>query len=407
MRRLTAPLVRGVLALGLLLAALGCGAPERERVTIMVPWSGTEFKAFHSVVEDFEKANPGIDVAPQVTRALTQQLDAAVAAETPPDLAVLPSVGAIAKYRGGALRPLGVDTSSFVDPFRLLAMDDGKVYAVPVKADVKSLVWYDRRLTPKPAGTWSALQGRPETWCLGLESPGATSGWPGADWIADILLAEEGVETYEDWVSRGGVRWNSAPVREAWETWWGVVEGGSKGATGRGFDEAAVELVGDRCSLGHGALSAMAFPPDLMEDERYTYALPSPRQALEVSADFVGKFTRDNPGADRLIAYLAGARAQQTWVNEPGYALSANRRVTTYDNPTQARIAGMLRSGHTLCFSAADAMDPDVSAAFYRAVMEYVNGEDLTKLLKALDRVQEHLGDSPRPTPLCGAPNQA
>ncbi|MGW6905235.1 ABC transporter substrate-binding protein [Streptomyces sp. NPDC054940] len=406
MKRLTAPLVRCALALGLLLAALGCGAPERERVTIMVPWSGTEFKAFYSVIEAFEEANPGIDVAPQVTRALTQQLDAAVAAEAPPDLAVLPSVGAIAKYRGGALRPLGVDTSSFVDPFRRLAMDDGKVYAVPVKADVKSLVWYDRRLTPKPAGTWSALQKRPETWCLGLESPGATSGWPGADWIADILLAEEGVAAYENWISGDGVTWNSPPVREAWERWWGLVEG-SEGATAREFDEAAVELVRNRCSLGHGALSAMAFPADLMKDERYTYALPAPRQALEVSADFVGKFTRDNPGADRLIAYLAGAKAQQTWVNEPGYALSANRQVTTYGNRTQARIAGMLRSGHTLCFSAADAMDPDVSAAFYRAVMEYVNGEDLTGLLKALDQVQQHLGDSPRPTPLCGTPNQA
>lgn len=406
MRRLTAPLVRCALALGLLLAAVGCGTQERERVTIMVPWSDTEFKAFYAVIEAFEDRNPDIDVAPQVTRALTQQLDAAVAAEAPPDLAVLPSVGAIAKYRKDkALRPLGVDTSSFVDPFRSLAMHQGDVYAVPVKADVKSLVWYDRRLTPKPPGTWSALRNRPETWCLGLESPGATSGWPGADWIADILLAEGGVDTYEDWVSRDGVTWNSAPVRKAWEAWWDLVEG-SEGATTRAFDEAAEELVDHTCSLGHGALSAMAFPPDLMKDERYTYALPSPRQALEVSADFVGKFTEDNPGADRLIAYLAGAEAQQTWVNEPGYALSANKEVTAYGTSTQERIAGLLRSGHTLCFSAADAMDPDVSAAFYRAVMEYANGEDLTGLLKALDRVQRHLGDSPAPTPLCGTPNQ-
>ncbi|MGA5318868.1 extracellular solute-binding protein [Streptomyces seoulensis] len=67
------------------------------------------------IVEDFERGHPGIDVEPQVTRALTQQLDAAVGAGARPDLAVLPSVGAITKYRAeGALRKLDVDTDAYV-----------------------------------------------------------------------------------------------------------------------------------------------------------------------------------------------------------------------------------------------------------------------------------------------------
>lgn len=98
MRRLTAPLVRCALVLALLLAPVACGEPRQDKVTIMVPWSGTEFQAFYAVVKAFEKDHD-IDVEPQVTRALTQQLDAAVAADAEPDLAVLPSVGAIAKYR--------------------------------------------------------------------------------------------------------------------------------------------------------------------------------------------------------------------------------------------------------------------------------------------------------------------
>jgi alpha-glucoside transport system substrate-binding protein len=405
MRGLTAPLVRCVIVLGLLLAAAGCGEPGQDRVTIMVPWSDAEFRAFYSVVKAFEK-DTHIDVDVQVTRALTQQLDAAVAADAAPDLAVLPSVGAIAEYRKDeTLRPLDVDTTSFVRPFRELAMDGGVVYAVPVKADVKSLVWYDPdEGTSQPPRNWTALGSRPDRWCLGLES-GPTSGWPGADWIADILLSERGVDAYEDWVS-GGEKWNSTPVRAAWKTWHDLVESSLDGASTRRFSEAARGMTDHTCSLGHGALSAMAFPQDEVKAGTYTYVTPAPNRALEVSADFVGKFTGDNDSADRLISYLASTKAQQAWVNGPGYALSANEEVTAYDNSTQARIAAMLRSGYTLCFSAADAMDPDVSAAFYRAVLNYANGEDLTELLKALDRVQKEMrapGSAP-PTPLCGTP---
>ncbi|MEW2049126.1 extracellular solute-binding protein [Streptomyces sp. NPDC005476] len=406
MRRLKAPLVRCALVLALLLAPVACGEPLKDKVTIMVPWSGTEFQAFYAVVKAFEKDHD-IDVEPQVTRALTQQLDAAVAADAEPDLAVLPSVGAIAKYREeGALRRLGIDTQAYVQPFRGLGMHGGEVYAVPVKADVKSLVWYDARVTPRPPDSWTALRSRSDDWCLGLES-GPTSGWPGADWIADILLADGGVDPYTDWAS-GEVQWDGKPVRDAWSTWGDLVNGARTGAAAFDFRAAAKRMTEGKCSLSHGALSAMAFDPAQVKDDGYTY-VPSSREALEVSADFVGKFT-GNRSADEFIAYLAGARAQQAWVDEPGFALSADSRVTRYADTTQGRIAQMLRSPrYTLCFSAADAMDPDVSAAFYRAVLDYANGKAAGPLLEALDDVQEELGyanpkSPPPPAPLCHTP---
>jgi alpha-glucoside transport system substrate-binding protein len=407
MRRLKAPLLRCALVLGLLLAPVACGEPEKDKVTIMVPWSGTEFKAFYAVVKDFERDHD-IDIEPQVTRALTQQLDAAVAADAKPDLAVLPSVGAIAKYRKeGVLLKLDVDTKAYVQPFRGLGMNGRDVYAVPVKADVKSLLWYDARVTPRPPESWTALSARSDRWCLGLES-GPTSGWPGADWIADILLADKGVGPYTAWAS-GDAEWDKGAVMDAWTAWGHLVAGARKGAATFNFRAAAERMTKKGCSLSHGALSAMAFDSAQVKDDGYTY-VPSSRDALQVSADFVGKFTR-NKSADEFIKYLASARAQQAWVNEPGFALSADNRVTEYDNTTQGRIAGMLRSPrYTLCFSAADAMDPDVSAAFYRAVLDSANGEDLTPLLAALNRVQTalgyaHPGSPPPPRPLCSPPN--
>lgn len=409
-RRLTAPLVRCALVLGLLLAPVACGEPADSKVTIMVPWSGKEFEAFYAVVEAFERSHPGIDVEPQVTRALTQQLDAAVAADAEPDLAVLPSVGAIAKYQQeGALRRLDVDTSDYVQPFRGLGMHStsattgtGDVYAVPVKADVKSLVWYDATATAKPPADWAALRSRHYTWCLGLES-GPTSGWPGADWIADLLLAGKGVDAYTAWAS-GDARWDKGPVHGAWIAWGDLVGNAVKGAARTDFRAAVRQM--PACSLGHGTLSAMDFDAAQVRKRRYLYVSP-PGRTLQVSADFVGKFT-GNESADEFIAYLASTPAQRMWVNRPGFALSADRQVAVadYDDPVQGGIAGMFHtSAYTLCFSAADAMDPDVSAAFYRAVLEYADGAPEGPLLKALDKVQAALGLArSKSPPLCAAP---
>ncbi|MDX3119060.1 ABC transporter substrate-binding protein [Streptomyces scabiei] len=409
-RTLTAPLVRCALVLGLLLAPVACAEPADSKVTIMVPWSGKEFEAFYAVVEAFERSHPGIDVEPQVTRALTQQLDAAVAADAEPDLAVLPSVGAIAKYQQeGALRRLDVDTRDYVQPFRGLGMHSTKntagadaVYAIPVKADVKSLVWYDATATPKPPADWAALRSRHYSWCLGLES-GPTSGWPGADWIADLLLAEKGVDAYTAWAS-GNAQWDEGPVHRAWIEWGDLVGGARSGAAKTDFRAAVKQM--PRCSLGHGTLSAMDFDADQVKRGRYLYVSP-PGRTLQVSADFVGKFT-GNASADEFIAYLASAPAQRMWVNRPGFALSADKRVTVkdYDDAVQGGIAGMLHtSAYTLCFSAADAMDPDVSAAFYRAVLEYADGAAEGPLLKALDKVQAALGLARSTSPpLCATP---
>ncbi|WP_175647574.1 ABC transporter substrate-binding protein [Streptomyces cyaneochromogenes] len=406
MRRPTAPLVRCALVLGLLLTAVGCGDAEKSRVTIMVPWTRTEFAAFHSLIDAFEESHPTIDVQPQVTRDLTPQLDAAVAAGAAPDLAVLPSVGALTKFRNDrSLQPIAIDTKAFVQPFRGLAMHGDVVYAVPVKADVKSLVWYDPEvIVPPPPKTWAALASRPESWCLGLAS-GPTSGWPGADWIADILLAGEGVDAYKAWAS-GTREWGS--VAEAWSTWRDLIDKNEKElaqASGLSFTEATEDMKDNTCSLSHGALSAQDFEADQVRT--YTYVKPLKGQPLEVSADFVVKFT-DDDSAEKFVRYLATAQAQQAWADAPGFALSAHKDVTRYENATQGQVAAMLRSGHTLCFSAADAMDPDVSAAFYRAVLEYVKGAELKGLLEALDRVRQRLGtdDSPPSTPLCGTPNQ-
>ena len=93
---------------------------------------------------------------------------------------------------------------------------DGKFYAAPLGANVKSFVWYSPQAfkdkgyeVPK---TWAELLALSDKiaadnpgdevkpWCAGIESGDAT-GWPATDWIEDVMLRTAGPETYDKWVN--------------------------------------------------------------------------------------------------------------------------------------------------------------------------------------------------------------
>ncbi|WP_420031944.1 extracellular solute-binding protein [Streptomyces sp. cg28] len=418
-RTAVARLVQLLTVTALLAGLVACAGSGDRHVTVMVPWTAQdEFGAFYSVVEDFEH-DTGIQVDVQVTRALTQQLDAAVAADAPPDLAVLPSPAAIAHYARRSAPDLErldgktVDPGAYLEPFRGLAQVNGATYAVPVKIDVKSLVWYDTETTDTPrTRSTEALhafvrQGRLD-WCLGLAS-GPTSGWPGADWIADIVLADAGTQVYASWAA-GRLPWTDSAIARAWTRWRDLVGTATlKKASEVGFTEATQAMAAREpgCRLAHGARSALAAA--LRKEPRFDFVAPAARAPLEVSGDFIGMFTDDNPAARDFVHYLSGARAQQTWVDAAGSAaFSARTDGIVYRNAAQQRIAALLKpaSGHPLCFGAADMMSPDTAAAFYRAVLDYADeGGDVTKLMDRLQQVQTSLGAEQVPQgDICSGP---
>jgi alpha-glucoside transport system substrate-binding protein len=409
-----------LLALGLGAACAACGgAAQSQAVTIMVPWSmGTgEYSAFAAVMNRFEDET-GIQVRPQVTRAVAQQLDADLSAGNPPDLVDLPSPGAVEQYEAeGHLRPLTVDLSAYDQPWRGLAESaGGTVYAVPVKADVKSLIWYDTSAVPSPPASWKALEnlsGHGTPWCLGLAS-GSTSGWPGADWVADLLLSRHQAGDYTKWLA-GQLAWQSPEVKDAWQTWGALmrhgaaVDGGIKGALFTPFNNAARGMAAGGCELEHGALSATG----LTSTAGYGYVvLPSasgPAAPLMVSGDFMGLFT-GNPAARKFLTYLASDEAQKLWVRQAGgHAFSADSAVppAAYPPGVQRQIAGLLQpSARTaLCFDAGDMMVPDMSTAFQQAALRYINNRDtLPALLAGLQKTQRGAGSSPGAKLACAQP---
>jgi alpha-glucoside transport system substrate-binding protein len=397
----------------------GCaGAGATPTVTILGSWTGAEEESFEAVLAAFE-AEEDIKVEYSGTRALGQVLRSEVQQGTPPDLAVLPSPGELANYaRDGYLHALddvlGPQTDEYSGQWvELERAATGSRYGVAVKADLKGTVWFNPKRLPAP---------KPETeaelsaflrdvagaapWCMGM---GATpdSGWPGTDWVENVLLQQAGPDVYRQWAG-GRLAWTSEPVKRAWLTWGqfigpDAVRGGPKSVlltdfvdAGRGlFDQSAGCLLDHQGTFAMSTYKGYGMPLVAGEDFDF-FPYPSStggERAWEVSADLAAMFNR-TPESEKLIKFLASARAQEIWPRGGG-AFSVNRKVPTavYGDDVSRKIASTLTSSGTFCFDASDLMPGVMRTAFYRAALEYVNDPArLDTVLAQLDTVRTNIG---------------
>jgi len=232
------------------------------------------------------------------------------------------------------------------------------------------------------------------------------SGFPGTDWLEDILL-HQAPDQYGRWAA-GKLAWTDEVVRTAWQSWGtlvlapGAVRGGSTAALLTSFADAGRGLFADPpgCLLehlgsfaigGYQAIPRPAGPPVPDRDFRF-FPFPGTGKPArsEVSADLAGMF-RDTPAARRLMAYLAGERGQRIWPSG-GTTFSVHQGLVeqgVYGTDVTQRIASTLAKGTELCFDASDAMPSAMTSAFYQAVLEYLAHPDrLDTLLGELEQVR-------------------
>lgn len=412
------------LALALAAPPAGC-ASSGSSITIMVAWSGVELQAFRQLADGFQ-SQYGVHVNIESTRALTQELAAAIQQDQQPDLAALPSLGAVYQYqRAGQLKPLEqISAGQYPQPWRgLMSAGGTSVVAVPVKVSIQSLIWSDKKSFPGPLPTtWSALLGVDKAaeasgktpWCLAVASE-STSGWPGTDWIKEILLAQSTPDQYQAWVEGGSDSgWRTGPAARAWQTWGQLVTdpkalyAPASGLLTETLGSAYVDMAKGRCLLSRGAYVDQGFDPAKPLDPGMDFAtFPGFGRAspIEASGDFVGIF-RDSTPAQEFIRYLMQQPQQEQWVTADPGALSIVSGLT-YPNAVLTRISRMLNSPrYTLCFDASDAMPPDLSDAFNHAVLQYLDDpSQLPDILSGLDRAQARAKADGAPfvtTPVCG-----
>ncbi len=397
----------------------GCASSASGgRVTILGSWTGVEEQPVRQMLDVFEQQT-GIQVDYIGTAAVDQVLQSAVQRGSPPDVAVLPSLGDAARYRSELKRLDGMVGDEWADGYSqqwqelAAAGTNDELYSVPVKVNLKGLVWFNSKHPPRQVPrTFEELTalgneiaaGGTAPWCLGVSAQ-STSGWPGTDWIENILLHQSGVDAYQEWAT-GRLPWTSPVVRQAWTTWGqvvagsGQVRGGSTAALLTEFGDAARPMFADEpgCLMEHQASFISGFYSGYDGNPRRgtdfdffpfptfggAHATGAPRS---VAADMASVFN-DTPEATELIRFLVSEQAQRQWPAAGLFSASSRVPAAEYE-PFDGRIAAELTGPAPLCFDASDLMPTAMRGAFYRAVLEYMSDPGrLDVLLDELDQVR-------------------
>jgi alpha-glucoside transport system substrate-binding protein len=390
-----------------------------QSVTVMGVWTGAESEAFEKMVAPFEEET-GIKVEFTGTRDLPAILNTRVQAGNPPDVSAMPNPGQMAEFaKQGKLIPLAnfMDRGALLDDYSNAWLElgsyDGKLYSIFISADLKSLVWYNPKAFAaagyKIPGTWDELMELSDQmladgntpWAIGLES-GAASGWPGTDWIEDIMLRIASPETYDAWVNHE-IAWTNEKVMEAFEIFGKIagsneyVYGGPNAVLTIPFGDSPDALFTDppNAYMHRQATFIKGFIlehfPDLVPGEDFDF-FPFPPIKEEFgtpalgAADMLAMFN-DTAEARAFMEYVASAPAQEIWVGELG-KLAPNRKVDpmVYPDDITRKAADFLGEASVFRFDGSDLMPAAVgSGSFWTGILDYVSGENVRNVLMQIE----------------------
>jgi alpha-glucoside transport system substrate-binding protein len=412
--------MRKVLAILFVLSLVAVAASAQKVVNVMHGWPGEQAPAFEKVVAAFEAENPDIDVVIEiVSRDRPAILQARLAAGNPPDLTPHPWIGIMREWaaEGSIVDLTGkVDTSDINPALVPIGEYMDGLYGLFIFPNVKSLVWYN----PKEFAakgyevptTWYQLLALAEQikadggapFSIGLDS-GAASGWPGTDWIEDIMLRTAGATIYDQWVNHE-IPWTDPRVKLAFETFGslfdkGYVLGGPIAALTTNFGDAADPLFLDppAAFMHKQATFISGFINDhfdgLVANEDYSVfvlptitpkATPDGSVPLLVSGDVVTVFN-DRPEVLAFAQFLTSETAATIWSNELG-ELSAyvNADPADFDNPITRQAQQMLLDATVSRYDGSDLMPGAIGAgAFWSGVLDYVSGIPLDTVLQTIE----------------------
>jgi len=405
---------------GLLVMGVAVFAAEKTVVNVMHGWPGEQAPVFQMIVDAFEAQNPDIDVQVEIVgRDRPAILATRLAGGNPPDLTPHPWIGLMKEWADNGqivdLKGL-VDTSNINPALVPIGEYDDGLYGLFIFPNVKSLVWYNPKVFTAKGyeipGTWYELLALNEQiladggmpLSIGLES-GAASGWPGTDWIEDIMLRTAGADVYDKWVAHE-ISWTDPRVKKAFEIFGslfdkGYVLGGAIGALTTNFGDApdALFTAPPTAYMHKQATFIAGFINDhfdgLVAGEDYNvFVLPTitPQATsdgsvpLLVSGDVVTVFN-NRPEVIKFAQFLTSETAANIWSSELG-ELSAyvGASAEDFDNPITRKAQEMLLSASVSRFDGSDLMPGAIGAgAFWSGVLDYISGVSLDTVLETLE----------------------
>lgn len=417
-----------IISLSLLIGGLTATAQD-GKVTFATSMAGEELEVLKELMEQAEE-DLGFEIEVQeLSRDIKSSLGPRVEAGNPPDMTNIAQPGLMKTWaERGFLEPqdwfletelADQQAAGFIETFS----HDGTLYGISPAASVKSLVWYNKEVfeeegyeVPETIGELLQLQNKMigdgyTPWAFGLESGNAT-GWPGTDWIEDIMLRVSGPEVYDKWVEHD-ISWTDPRVKQAFKVYDLLINedtilGGRQTAVTMHFGDSVQYILPTedqeepRALMHRQATFIQDFlqdaHPDAKAGEDYgTFVFPSfdkePPPILFAGDAFIA--FEDKPEVKELLEYFAGAKIQQMWVEKNPGRLAVNTEVplSAYPEGPVRTAAQGLKEAETARFDGSDSMVAAVgTGSFWSGVVDYTAGElDLESIL---EEIEESADDS-------------
>ncbi len=415
-----------VVAMAAVFTAVACGTSSSTNagsIKILAAWSGQEQASFFAVLKPWEDKT-GIKVNYEYSRDLDALLTTRVGAGNPPDLAAAPSPTTLTNFaKQGKVIALDdkIDVASLKSNYSQSWIDlgtiNGKLYETFSWVAVKGLIWYDPKNFQAKGynipNSWDSLINLQQTiksggttpWCIALES-GAASGWPGSDWVKEIVLSQAGPTVYDSWW-QGKQKWTSPEIKTAWQTWGTIlgpndsnVYGGAKNMAATNFGDGGTPMFQSppKCYMHNQASFITSFfqsaNASLQPVTDFNFFplpdLTSQYAGAHVVAGDAWSMFHDTPQARQMIKYLQTADAQAIWVKRGG-KISPNNQVSldSYPDALSKSTAQILVATKIAKYDAGDLMPGDMKNAYWAAVLQFAADQSkLDSILKNLDSVQ-------------------
>lgn len=367
----------------------------------------------------------GVTIDYEGSREFEAQLLVRVKAGNAPDIAYLPQPGLLKTIvqDTGKIVPAPDATAKNVEKnwepsWKDYGTVDGVFYAAPLGANVKSYVWYSPSAF-KDGGydipeTWDDLMALSKQysedndgalpWCAGVESGDAT-GWPGTDFVEDMMLRTAGPDVYDQWYKHE-IPFNDPQVVTAFNTAGEVLKdpkmvnaglGGVDSIATTPWTDAGFGLLDGTCFLHRAAnFYQTQFPAgtDVSKDgEVFAFYLPTNQtdiKPVEVGGEFVAAFS-DRPEVQAFQTYLSSAE----WANAKAKAtpdggwVSANKGLDPANLSTEfdKLSAEILADPKTVSrFDASDLMPGAVGAGtFWTGIVNWLTGSSTQEVVDQIE----------------------
>ncbi|MER7759256.1 extracellular solute-binding protein [Streptomyces sp. NPDC097619] len=353
-----------------------------ERISVAAVWTGPEQANFTKVLEEFEKRTGAEVTFVPAQDPIVNFLGSKIAGGQPPDVALLPQVGALKQaVEKKWAQPLGAEAKALLNSqysagWRRLGEVGGVPYGVYFKAANKSLVWYNTAVFEAAGAevptTWQEFLATADTVSASgtaAVSVGGADGWTLTDWFENVYLSQAGPEMY-DRLARHELKWTDPSVAAALKTLGqlfgreDLLAGGRAGALATEFPKSVTQTF----TGGEGAQAGMVFEGDFVavnigetdaELGKDAKVFPFPRvgaKAPVVSGGDVAVALKPSKGAQALLTFLASSDAATVWAGLGGF-LSPNKAVdpAAYPNDIQREMArSLIAAGDDFRFDMSD-----------------------------------------------------